>query len=96
MDPTDLQTTEVEWRFTEEGERVRVSKRTGRILPIPSANDQTLDYKAKSLYLTRPKDTENDVVTEITFEPKLCTFEMDIMKEMGIKENRWPKKSYWY
>ena len=27
--------TEVEWRFTEEGEEVRVSARTGRIVPLP-------------------------------------------------------------
>lgn len=27
--------TEVEWRYTEEGERVRVSLRSGRILPVP-------------------------------------------------------------
>lgn len=27
--------TEVEWKFTEEGERVRVSLRTGRIIPKP-------------------------------------------------------------
>lgn len=27
--------TEVEWKFTEEGERVRVSIRTGRIIPKP-------------------------------------------------------------
>ncbi|EDW29017.1 GL19491 [Drosophila persimilis] len=33
---------------------------------------------------------------EITFQPKLSTFEMDIMEEMGIKEERTPAKSYWY
>lgn len=27
--------TEVEWKYTEEGERVRVSVRTGRIIPKP-------------------------------------------------------------
>lgn len=27
--------TEVEWRFTEAGERVRVSTRSGRIIPKP-------------------------------------------------------------
>lgn len=96
VDPTDLQTTEIEWRYTEEGEKVRVSKRTGRIIPIPKANEETKDYKSKTLYITRPKDTEADVVTDITFEPKLCTFEMDIMESMGIKEEREPRKTYWY
>ena len=36
------------------------------------------------------------VIEEITFQPKLSTFEMDIMEEMGIEEDRIPKKSYWY
>lgn len=27
--------TNIEWRYTEEGERVRVSLRTGRIIPKP-------------------------------------------------------------
>lgn len=36
------------------------------------------------------------VVSEITFQPKLATFEMDIMEEMGIKEERTPKRTYWY
>lgn len=29
-------------------------------------------------------------------QPALKTFEMDIMDEMGIEENRVPKKFYWY
>lgn len=29
-------------------------------------------------------------------QPALKTFEMDIMDEMGIKEDRIPKKIYWY
>lgn len=96
IDPTDLQATEVEWRFTEEGEKVRVSSRTERIIPIPKMNDETIDYKSHSTYLTKEKDTESKVVTEITFDAKLRTFEMDILEEMGIQEDRIPKKTYWY
>lgn len=35
-------------------------------------------------------------VANITFKPMLCTFEMDIMKKMGIKEKRIAKQSFWY
>ncbi|NWR51917.1 RM24 protein, partial [Regulus satrapa] len=35
VDPEDREPTEVQWRYTEEGERVRVSLRSGRILPVP-------------------------------------------------------------
>lgn len=96
VDPFDLQASEVEWRFTEEGERVRVSLRSGRIVPIPKAHDETKDYKSITTYLQRDKDTEGNVVTEITFKPKLSTFEMDVMEDMGIVEDRIPKKYYWY
>jgi len=42
------------------------------------------------------KDTNAPEVTAITFEPALKTFEMDIMEQMGIKEDRVPAKTYWY
>ncbi|XP_037958696.1 probable 39S ribosomal protein L24, mitochondrial [Teleopsis dalmanni] len=96
VDPSDLQGCEFEWRFTEEGEQVRVSKRTGRLIPIPEMNNQTHDYKSPAAYVERDKDTKAATVGEITFTPKLCTFEMDIMEEMGIKEDREAHKSYWY
>lgn len=96
VDPSDFQGTEIEWRYTEEGDKVRVSKRTGRIIPIPPSSEETKDYKAKSLYKEQPKDTVAKVVEEITFSPELKTFEMDIMDKMGIKEDRVPAKTYWY
>lgn len=96
VDPLDLLACEVEWRFTEEGERVRVSQRSGRIIPIPKMNEETKDYKSPSTYVAKDKDTESRDVTEITFQPKLKTFEMDVMDSMGIEEDRVPKKTYWY
>ncbi|GAB0098880.1 Probable 39S ribosomal protein L24, mitochondrial [Sergentomyia squamirostris] len=96
VDPADLQATEIEWRFTEEGDKVRVSTRSGRIIPLPKEQEETFDYKTKKTYLEREKDTVAKVVEEITFKPTLQTFEMEIMKEMGIQEERVPKKSFWY
>jgi large subunit ribosomal protein L24 len=96
VDPADLLSTKFEWRYTEEGEKVRVSLRTGKIIPIPKAGDETIDYKTKGTYIEREKDTSGSVASEITFKPSLQTFEMEIMREMGIEEERVPKKSYWY
>ena len=42
------------------------------------------------------KDTTNSEVTEVTFEPKLSTFDDDIMEAMGIKEDRKRAKTYFY
>lgn len=96
VDPYDLKGTPIEWRYTEEGKKVRVSSRTGRIIPIPVSSEETIDYKSPELYVEQAKDTTADSVTEVTFEAELKTFEMDIMDRMGIKEDRVPKKYYWY
>lgn len=96
VDPYDLQAAEVEWRFTEDGEKVRVSLRTGRLIPIPKMNSETKDYKSETTYTAKEKDTEGTDATAITFKPQLCTFEMDIMKKMGIEEDRVPAKTFWY
>lgn len=96
VDPTDLQPTEFVWRFTEEGEKVRVSLRSGRVIPLPATAEETMDYKSKKTYRENDKDTSAADASSITFQPKLKTFEMEIMDEMGIVEDRIPKKTYWY
>jgi len=97
VDPTDEKATDVEWRFTEASERVRVSVRSGSQIPIPGKAEETIDYKTKAGYLlNKIKDTPPRAVEDVTFEPKLATFEMDIMESMNIKETRIPKKTWWY
>ncbi|KAK2579464.1 hypothetical protein KPH14_010779 [Odynerus spinipes] len=96
VDPGDLNATPIEWRYTEKGEKVRVSVRTGRIIPIPVSAEETRDYKLPSLYKEQEKDTPKDEVEKVTFKPVLKTFEMDVMDSMGIEEDRVPKKVYWY
>lgn len=95
--PSDEKATKVEWRYSEDGERIRVATRTGYQLPIPTEAYETIDYKTPQGYAENPqKDTLASDVEDITFEPKLCTFEMDIMESQGIKEDRVPQKTYWY
>lgn len=96
VDPSDLKSTPIEWRYTEDGDYVRVSARTGRLIPVPASAEETIDYKSKATYKEQPKDTSADDVAKITFEPALKTFAMDIMDKMQIKEDRIPNKTYWY
>ncbi|CAH0380894.1 unnamed protein product [Bemisia tabaci] len=96
VDPVDLKPCKTEWRYTESGEKVRVSMRSGRIIPMPKKAEATVDYKAPSLYIDGEKDTPSAEMVKITFEPALKTFEMEIMEEMGIQEDRVPAPSYWY
>jgi len=97
VDPSTDLGAKVEWRYTEEGRKVRVCEDSGAHIPIPSSAYKTLDYEARDDYkANEEKDTKPKVVEKITFEPSLATFEMDIMKCMGIKEDRVAKKTYWY
>ncbi|NWI96470.1 RM24 protein, partial [Pitta sordida] len=86
--------TEVEWRYTEEGERVRVSLRSGRILPVPPQPRR--DGVVPEQWIDGPKDTSVEDTQAKTYRPSLKTFEEEIMDAMGIVETRRPKKSYWY
>ncbi|NWH81141.1 RM24 protein, partial [Piaya cayana] len=86
--------TEVEWRYTEEGERVRVSLRSGRIIPLPLP--QRRDRIVPEQWIDGPKDTSVEDALEKTYLPSLKTFEEEIMDAMGIVETRRAKKSYWY
>ena len=38
------------FRYIETGEKVRVSKRTGHVLPVPPEHEATADYAKRSLY----------------------------------------------
>ncbi|KAG8451562.1 hypothetical protein GDO86_003674 [Hymenochirus boettgeri] len=94
VDPTDRQPTEVEWRYSEEGERVRVSTRTGRIIPKPLF--QRRDGIIPEQWKDGPKDTSLEDALEKTYTPSLKTFQEEIMEKMGIVETRRHRKSYWY
>jgi len=97
VDPSNEKGCKFEWRYTEEGQRVRVSTKSGTELPLPDKREETIDYKTKKNYYHNDvKDTKPADVEEITYEPKLATFEMDIMEKMGIKEERKAAKTWWY
>lgn len=96
VDPSDFQSTNFEWRYTEEGKKLRVSIRTGREIPLPQVDEETHDFKSKTTYTEKAVDTPAKVVEEITFKPSLKTFEMEICDEMGIQEDRIPHRTYWY
>ena len=88
---------QVEWQYTEAGERVRVAVKTGTVMTIPSEAERTVDYQARGDYKANDeKDTLPKEVERVTYEPGLQTFEMAVMEKMGIKETREPRKSYWY
>nr|CAG4644165.1 EOG090X0ADH [Lepidurus arcticus] len=94
VDPSDNKATGAEWRYTEQGDRVRVSSRTGRILPVPVAAEETVDYKNKETYIEQPKDTSAADASEITFKASLATFELDFLMQQAVKEQWVPPTIY--
>jgi len=97
LDPSDQQPTQVEWRYDSLGNRVRVSTRSGRIIPI---NETTLDTGEDGVntrsYEAQDCDTTEKDLMKDTFTPSLLKFEDDIMKKMGIKETRKKAPTYFY
>ena len=52
----------------------------------PQQSTETIDYKIASKYVENEhKDTKAADVEKVTFVPKLATFEMDVMQQMGIQ-----------
>nr|CAG4644989.1 EOG090X0ADH [Leptodora kindtii] len=94
VDPSDNKGTSVEWRFTEQGEKVRVSKRTGHIIPMPVSASETIDFKTPAGYAEQEKDTRAADVTTATFVPQLKTFEMDLMEHYKLNEDVNERKVY--
>ncbi|OWK04502.1 MRPL24, partial [Cervus elaphus hippelaphus] len=82
------------WRFTEAGERVRVSTRSGRIIPKPDV--PRADGIVPETWIDGPKDTSVEDALEKTYVPRLKTLEEEVMEAMGIQETRRHKKVYWY
>lgn len=65
IDPSDSKPCKIQWKFEENGNRVRVSKRTGTIIPKPKH-----EFKLKELHKSAgAKDTDPDTVQQVTFDP---------------------------
>ncbi|XP_070543428.1 large ribosomal subunit protein uL24m-like [Ptychodera flava] len=96
VDPSDNKPTDIEWKFTEEGEKVRVSLRSGRIIPMSDLAFAHPDYKTKDTYAEQPKDTVEKHAGKRTYKPSLKFVEEELMDEMGIVDTRTRVKTWWY
>ncbi|XP_067878907.1 large ribosomal subunit protein uL24m isoform X2 [Heterodontus francisci] len=94
VDPSDRKPTVVDWRYTEEGEKVRISARSGRIIPKPVFERK--DGIVPEQWKDGPKDTSVEDALESSYIPALKTFEEEVMEKMGLIESSRPRKSNWY
>jgi len=95
---SDSRVTEAEWKFTKEGEPIRVSTTTGREIRIPKEAFQTQEYISPATYQENEKDTPVKEVLKKNHEVQpLMTFEEEIMKEYNIpRDGRQYGKTYFY
>ncbi|VDN51258.1 unnamed protein product [Dracunculus medinensis] len=98
VDPNDNEPCEAKWILNaEETDYIRVSTRSGYEIPLPKRAFVTYDYIIPEKYMeVADKDTPAKIVLQQTYVPKLSSFEDDIMEDMGIREKRKAKSTYWY
>ncbi|PAV66743.1 hypothetical protein WR25_10491 [Diploscapter pachys] len=98
VDPNDKAPCEAKWVLNNtKSEYLRISCRSGIQIPIPSLARMTYEYVQPEKYIDCPqKDTPPEDVLKRTYQPTLKSFEEEITEEMGIKENRTSKPTYWY
>ncbi|XP_077989376.1 large ribosomal subunit protein uL24m-like [Glandiceps talaboti] len=96
IDPSDNKPTNVEWKFTEAGEKVRVSVRSGRVIPLSQLAFAHPDFRTKATYAEQPKDTTEEHASKRSYTPSLKFVEEELMDAMGIVETRTRKRTWWY
>ena len=67
IDPQINKPTRIRYAFTEDGSKVRVSKKSGAIIPKPDRDDKTYFARTKGRE-TGPSDTAPDLVVKKTYQ----------------------------
>ena len=100
IDPVDHVPCEAIWRYDEKGQRVRVSKHSGRFIPLPKDARILDDLTDPTSAKTGPKDTVTEAVTKVTVdfvEPqRLETFEEELTRIYAPQETRQRMPTFWY
>lgn len=88
------------WRYDANGNRVRVSKRSGHVIPLPTAARILDDLTDPHLTETTEKDTPTEIVTKATVDfvnpEKLETFAEELTRLYAPLDKRKRMPTYWY
>ncbi|VDD79175.1 unnamed protein product [Mesocestoides corti] len=100
IDPSDNSPCDVVWRYDAQGNRVRVSKRSGHLIPLPTASRVLNDLTDPVAAEAGDKDTPGEVVTKTTVDfvgpQKLETFEEELTRLYAPLDKRKRMPTYWY
>eukprot|EP00795_Rhopilema_esculentum_P006418 gene6418-11859_t len=83
VDPNTGSTTDIVWRFTESGKRVRVSLESGKVIPKPIFERQ--DFKSRDAVPVYEQDTKPEDASKDTYIPSLLLFHEEIMKTHNVQ-----------
>jgi len=82
VDPSTGKGTEIVWRYTEQGKRVRVSLDSNKIIPKPPF--ERADFKSKEAVPDGEFDTKAQDASQYTYVPSLLLFHEEIMKTYNV------------
>ncbi|VDO79437.1 unnamed protein product [Schistosoma curassoni] len=89
LDPSNNEPCKCSWRYTEEGNRVRVSLQTGHVIPLPAAARHLDDLTDPKTAVASSKDTCEPVV--------YVNFEKSLLKDLKLKDDCLKQTpTYWY
>ncbi|KAL5966930.1 putative 39S ribosomal protein L24 mitochondrial, partial [Taenia solium] len=100
IDPSDKTPCEAVWRYDSQGNRVRVSKRSGHLLPLPTAARILDDLTDPVTAEVGEKDTPTEAVTRTTVDfvapQRLETFEEELTRIYAPEDKRQRMPTFWY
>jgi large subunit ribosomal protein L24 len=98
VDPQEKEPCNVKWVVNDtKTEWIRVSDKSGIEIPLPNQARVTYEYISPQDYReVEAKDTTAAIALKRTYVPKLCLVEQELMDQLGIKEDRKQRPTYWY
>ncbi|CAH8437517.1 unnamed protein product [Schistosoma turkestanicum] len=101
VDPSNNEPCKCSWRYTNEGNRVRVSLQTGHVIPLPAAARYLDDLTDPKTAVVNSKDTCEPFVCEVSLKSFDSTsdvsFEKSLSKHFNLKDDCLKQTpTYWY
>jgi len=93
LDPKDEKPVDVEFKVSSEGEKVRISKRSGHVIYWPP--EYLPDGSMKRDYVCGEKDTDAEEAKKMTYTPSLDSWEEELVNHYNVQDHP-RKKTYWY
>ena len=88
VDPSNNQATKIKYGYLEDGTKVRISKKTGAIIPKPDRQHLTYINRTKSKEIG-VNDTRGDLVLEKTYQGEdFFKIKMEFEQYLRLKEDK--------